>query len=843
MQLFSIGLIMLNRDGTPLLDEAGQQIQTYSNDDIMDFSRACAHADRPVEPVRSSVSHALFTCITPTAVFLAGTGFDLQPPRGNIEHYSGDTSDNLIDPMQIKPAWRDPFPKMDLYSNYIGDGYPLCNELPRRGFLRKGARFRLLGYSDTPVWTNQPGMAIQAPGRFTLDFASPLYAVLSNVSSADIVLNEHLTCHGAECRVETLDIINVSLSNGRSFFYEYIRPPCVEFAFYENGKAVHEIMDDDEHLCADPLSLSGGASCCSGYQQEGLGMCEYFGEVLPFHAAKQRCDAASRPGAHLALCRAKTNWHYTCGYAAIFTWLDTPCQVQVQVHPTGWVNLVHSPTTISHFAIDNKNLFRVRWLKGHYPSPSAGCGTCATHGDTCLCNVTAHMAPVFTDGAQVPTLASDVDRALPIGSPPPDAFDSGAFTRCTSGWCSNTGAEVWLSSSSGGNLDMDTIFVVTRNGTAEKVYLRNKISTVYVGGTDGLGSTTDAPYSFRNAPHFVSFQSTHKTARDAEFETEATLDHYVTHPNTAPFLAYRLIQRLTSSNPSPRYIKAAADAFVAGAYPPASSLSFSGKYGDLGALFAAILLDREARSASLEADPTHGGLREPVLKLLHVLRAMEYRAFTRGELDLYDVDGRIGQYVFESPSVFNFYLPEFAPAGAITNAGLVAPESQIYTTPNLISFLNGMSALLHDGLSSCHGGFGSQVQKRQCGSFSKASGLLNRRETADGNLTYALAAATPAEVVAELDLLLTGGRLEERTQSIVQGEYESALASGDSPIEAMRLAQQLIIAAPEFHASTAAHFAAQLRPPSSTIEFLDRPYKAILVIFLHGGIDVSTCEY
>ena len=98
MQLFSIGLIMLNRDGTPLLDEAGQQIQTYSNDDIMDFSRACAHADRPVEPVRSSVSHALFTCITPTAVFLAGTGFDLQTPRGNIEHYSGDTSDNLIDP-------------------------------------------------------------------------------------------------------------------------------------------------------------------------------------------------------------------------------------------------------------------------------------------------------------------------------------------------------------------------------------------------------------------------------------------------------------------------------------------------------------------------------------------------------------------------------------------------------------------------------------------------------------------------------------------------------------------------------------------------------------------------
>ncbi|MEC8796613.1 MAG: DUF1800 family protein, partial [Pseudomonadota bacterium] len=42
--------------------------------------------------------------------------------------------------------------------------------------------------------------------------------------------------------------------------------------------------------------------------------------------------------------------------------------------------------------------------------------------------------------------------------------------------------------------------------------------------------------------------------RDAEYETEALLTHLFRHRNTAPFLAYRLIQRLTSSNPSPRYM-------------------------------------------------------------------------------------------------------------------------------------------------------------------------------------------------------------------------------------------------------------------------------------------------
>ena len=72
MQLFSIGLVMLNADGTPLLDANGTQVTTYDNDDIMDFSRVW-------------------------------TGFDEQPKRANIEDGGGE---NDVDPMQIKPAWR-----------------------------------------------------------------------------------------------------------------------------------------------------------------------------------------------------------------------------------------------------------------------------------------------------------------------------------------------------------------------------------------------------------------------------------------------------------------------------------------------------------------------------------------------------------------------------------------------------------------------------------------------------------------------------------------------------------------------------------------------------------------
>ena len=35
---------------------------------------------------------------------------------------------------------------------------------------------------------------------------------------------------------------------------------------------------------------------------------------------------------------------------------------------------------------------------------------------------------------------------------------------------------------------------------------------------------------------------------------------------------------------------------------------------------------------------------------------------------------RVGMMAFWSPSVFNFYLPEYKPLGAVQDAGLVSPE-------------------------------------------------------------------------------------------------------------------------------------------------------------------------
>jgi uncharacterized protein (DUF1800 family) len=145
-----------------------------------------------------------------------------------------------------------------------------------------------------------------------------------------------------------------------------------------------------------------------------------------------------------------------------------------------------------------------------------------------------------------------------------------------------------------------------------------------------------------NLPYVVSFHLLFMS-RDAQFETEATLDHYFYQENTAPFLSMRLIQRFVTSNPSPRDVKSVAIAFRYGSYSFAG-LSFGvGLYGDLAATFAAVMLYRDARSVSLDADPSAGFIREPLLRLTSLLRSMEFTPIeSQPVIRLYNLETVIG---------------------------------------------------------------------------------------------------------------------------------------------------------------------------------------------------------
>ncbi len=145
------------------------------------------------------------------------------------------------------------------------------------------------------------------------------------------------------------------------------------------------------------------------------------------------------------------------------------------------------------------------------------------------------------------------------------------------------------------------------------------------------------------------------------------LDNIFAHRNVGPFIAIRLIQRLVTSNPSPGYVQRVASAF---------NNNGGGVRGDLAAVVRAILLDPEARPESrMDLD---GKIKEPLLRLSQLWRAYDATSAS-GRYPLLGASIFFGQGPLQSPSVFNFFSPFYAPPGEIRDSSLVAPELQIAT--------------------------------------------------------------------------------------------------------------------------------------------------------------------
>ena len=109
-------------------------------------------------------------------------------------------------------------------------------------------------------------------------------------------------------------------------------------------------------------------------------------------------------------------------------------------------------------------------------------------------------------------------------------------------------------------------------------------------------------------------QTVSSTTNDAycSQDLESALDSVFNHQNVAPFLCRELIQRLVTSNPSRDYVYRVAQVF---------NDDGTGVRGNLQAVFQAILLDYEARSPDLVAQPGYGKQREPLLRVTGLARA------------------------------------------------------------------------------------------------------------------------------------------------------------------------------------------------------------------------------
>src|SRR5262249_7641108 len=158
-------------------------------------------------------------------------------------------------------------------------------------------------------------------------------------------------------------------------------------------------------------------------------------------------------------------------------------------------------------------------------------------------------------------------------------------------------------------------------------------------------------------------------------DLQQALDLIFNHPNVGPFICRQLIQRLVTSNPSPAYVYRCGQACAND-----SQWGGAGVRGTLKAVVSALLLDYEARSTAFLNAPGYGHLREPVVRLGALLRAIHATPPADGKWRIHNLEDAafgLDQNPLRAPTVFNFFEPTYVMPGAIAQAGLVSPEFKI----------------------------------------------------------------------------------------------------------------------------------------------------------------------
>ena len=224
-------------------------------------------------------------------------------------------------------------------------------------------------------------------------------------------------------------------------------------------------------------------------------------------------------------------------------------------------------------------------------------------------------------------------------------------------------------------------------------------------GTATTGHDTDAK-TLLNGTILPAGQTAQKDLADA-------VHNVFVHPNTGPFVAKLLIQRLVTGNPSDAYVGRIAAKFANNG---------SGVRGDLKAVVRAILLDPEARGAA-KVDPAFGTLREPVLMITGLVRALN--GVTDGAA-LGDRTSTLGQRPYYAPTVFNYFQPD----ETIPGTSILAPEFGIHDSNSAVTRTNLVYSLVYSGIApdqTLPGATGTRLNTYQFDQYATDAAVLTDR--------------------------------------------------------------------------------------------------------------------
>ena len=172
----------------------------------------------------------------------------------------------------------------------------------------------------------------------------------------------------------------------------------------------------------------------------------------------------------------------------------------------------------------------------------------------------------------------------------------------------------------------------------------------------------------------------HQTAQQ---DLKDALNNIFQHPNLGPFVCRQLIQHLVTSAPSDMYVARVVAVFN------------GNPRGDLKAVVKAILTDPEARAGDDGSASKATHLREPVLWINTLLRGLD--ATVAASNNLVGVASGLGQPLYYSPTVFNYFLPGYqvGVSGSNPPATVNAPEFQLMSEATAIATTTAVNSLVY----------------------------------------------------------------------------------------------------------------------------------------------------
>lgn len=265
------------------------------------------------------------------------------------------------------------------------------------------------------------------------------------------------------------------------------------------------------------------------------------------------------------------------------------------------------------------------------------------------------------------------------------------------------------------------------------------------GNASGTGPATRFPQPANYTAPMAALESQHDMAakvllsgtalpagQSSTQDLTGALTNIFNQPNVGPFVCRQMIQHMVASDPSPAYVSRVAAVF-------ADAGDSAHTRGDMKAVIKAILTDVDARAGDTSPNFDGGHLREPMLYITDVMRALGFvnkDAAAGNDVVANASYNTVGNYTaplaerpYSSGSVFNFFPPDYVIPGSTKNA----PEFGQENTASAVLRLTLANTLVYNGIS------GFTVDLSRTSPLGMTASATGNAMTDSGNLVDSLA--------------------------------------------------------------------------------------------------------